>query len=365
MPHRHAAEGLGVAHLEVVGDAVGRAHREGADALRGSRVDLLHLLLPLAGAAHRLAEIVVDDGAAGRLAEAAHQRVLHLGAVAAAGLDEAGAEIAQHVAEREDLLLVGPDRRDVDALRVKMALVARHRQAERAGLHAVADEALHPADLVVGGGALLALVAHHVIAHCGVADQIADIDAEVAVHLLEVFGEGLPGEFERVENLHRDRFDVGEKFVEPPLLLSVLLHRRQRQRAIAEDHAGRAVVARERAQRVPGDLRVVMAMVVDKARRHDEALGIDGACRRPRQFADLDDLAVLDPDIAAERRRARAVDDAAVLDQQIVGHGVLLRIFYPSAACGRVRVLRVALTLTRLAMLGTLSRKRERGNQLN
>ena len=148
---------------------------------RGRRIDLLDLLLPLAGTAHRLAEIVVDDDAAGRLRKAAHQRVLHLGAVAAAGLDEAGAEVAQHVAERENLLLVGPDRRDVDALRVEMALVARHREAERAGLHAVAHEVLHLADLVVGGGALLAIVAHHVIAHGGMADQIADIDPEIAV----------------------------------------------------------------------------------------------------------------------------------------------------------------------------------------
>jgi len=76
------------------------------------------------GKAHGLPEIVVDDGAAGRLREAAHQPVLHLGRVAAAGLNEAGAEIAQHVAERENLLLVGPDRRDVDALRIEMPLVA-------------------------------------------------------------------------------------------------------------------------------------------------------------------------------------------------------------------------------------------------
>ena len=212
VPDRHAAEGLGVAHREIVGDAVRRAHRVGADALGGRRVDLLHLLLPLAGPAHRLAEIVVDDGAAGRLAEAAHQRVLHLGAVAAARLDDAGAELAQHVAEREDLLLVGPDRRDVDALRVEMALVARHRKAERAGLHAVAHEALHLLDFVIGRGALLAVVAHHVIAHRGVADQVADIDAEVVVELVEILRERLPGELEGAQHLHRDRFDIGEEF---------------------------------------------------------------------------------------------------------------------------------------------------------
>ena len=84
-------------------------------------------------------------------------------------------------AEMKDALMS----RDVHALRVEVSLVARHREAERAGLHAVADEALHLPDLVLGGGALLAVVAHHVIADRGVPDQIADIDAEMVVHLVE------------------------------------------------------------------------------------------------------------------------------------------------------------------------------------
>src|SRR5437764_10833408 len=116
MPYRQTAKSLRVAHLEVVGDAVWGAHREGADALRRGLADLCHMLFPLVGTAHGLPEIVVNDRAAGRLREAAHQPVLHLGRVAAAGLDEAGAELAQHIAERENLSLVGPDRRAVDAL---------------------------------------------------------------------------------------------------------------------------------------------------------------------------------------------------------------------------------------------------------
>src|SRR5437764_12215266 len=135
MPYRQTAKSLRVAHLEVVGDAVRRAHREGADALRRGLADLRHMLFPLVGTAHRLPEIVVDDRAAGRLAEAAHQAVLHLGRIAAAGLNEAGAEIAQHVAEREDFLLVGPDRREVDGRRIEMPLVARRRAAARPCAH--------------------------------------------------------------------------------------------------------------------------------------------------------------------------------------------------------------------------------------
>ena len=82
-------------------------------------------------------------GRAGGFRQPRHQPVLHLGVAAAARLDDAGAELAQHVGERENLLLVGPQRRDVDALRVVMALVARHRQAERAAFHAVAHDVLH------------------------------------------------------------------------------------------------------------------------------------------------------------------------------------------------------------------------------
>ena len=74
------------------------------------------------------------------------------------------------------------------------------------------------------------------------------------------------------------------------------------------------------AERVPGDLRVVMTMVVDKARGDDAAVGIDRPLGGTAQFADLGDPAVLDADITAERRHPRAVDDPAVLDQEIVRH---------------------------------------------
>ena len=167
------------------------------------------------GSRTRLPEIVVDDRAAGGLREPRHQPVIELGRAAAARLDDAGAHLAQHVAEREDLLLVGPQRRDVDALRVVMALVARHREAERAALHAVAHDVLHFLDFVVGGGAPLALVAHHVIAHRRVADQGADIDAEVLVEPVHVLREGFPIDLDRVQHLHRDRFDIGEELGHP------------------------------------------------------------------------------------------------------------------------------------------------------
>ena len=130
---------------------------------------------------------------------------------------------------------------------------------------------------VVGGARLLAVVAHHVMAHRGMADQIADIDAETLVEMVHVLRDRLPVEIDGAQHLHRDRFDIGEELGHP--FLGALAHRRQRQRAIAEDHRGGAVLGRERAQRVPGHLRVVMAVVVDKAGGDGAAVGVDGASR--------------------------------------------------------------------------------------
>ena len=62
--------------------------------------------------------------------------------------------------------------------------------------------------------------------------------------------------------------------------------------------------------RIPEELRVVMRVQVDKARRDDQAVGIDHLRRFVRRDpADLGDLAVLDSDVVAETRGQRAVDD--------------------------------------------------------
>src|SRR6516225_4489837 len=63
-----------------------------------------------------------------------------------------------------------------------------------------------------------------------------------------------------------------------------------------------------------------MTVVVDKARRDDLAAGIDGLPGGAGQFAELGDLAVPDRDIADKRRHARAVDNPAILDQQVIRH---------------------------------------------
>jgi hypothetical protein len=318
VPGRQAAEHLAVLHREVLRHPVRAAHRVGADAQRRGFLDPRHVDLPLIRPPHRLAQRVVDDHPPARLGEAAHHAVLQLDILPAAGLDRAGAQIAQHIGERENLTLIGPQRRDRHALRIEMPLLARHRETERAGFHALAHDVLHRLDLVVGRARLLAVVAHHVVAHRGMADQIADIDAEPLVEMIHVLRDRLPVEIDRLQHRHRDRFDIGEELGEP--LLGAAPDRRQAQRAIAENDRRRAVLGRERAQRVPGDLRVVMAVVVDKAGGDRAAVGIDDLVGGAGELADLGDLAVLDPDIAAERRHARPVDNEPVLDQQIVCH---------------------------------------------
>src|ERR1700761_7691515 len=84
------------------------------------------------------------------------------------------------------------------------------------------------------------------------------------------------------------------------------------------------MLGREGAERVPGDLRVVMAVIVDKTGSDGAALGIDRLRRGTAQFADLDNLSVFDADIAAKRRHPRPVNNEPVFDQQVIGHPFFL-----------------------------------------
>src|SRR5206468_10934761 len=90
------------------------------------------------------------------------------------------------------------------------------------------------------------------------------------------------------------------------------------------DDGGRAVVAGVGAERIPQHLGVVVAVVVHEARRDDPPVGLDDLARRAAQATELDDLAAGYRDIAVEGGAAGAVDDASVLDQQVVGHAALL-----------------------------------------
>ena len=127
-----------------------------------------------------------------------------------------------------------------------------------------------------------------------------------------VLPDRFPAHLDGVEHLHGNGFDVGQKLGQPGRLPRA--HWRQRQGAIADDHGGGPVIAGKGAQRVPGHLRIIVAMVIDEARRDHQAVGINGARRRVAQFAQRDNLAVGDRHIAAKGRHAGAIDDATILD---------------------------------------------------
>src|SRR5262245_43290982 len=162
-------------------------------------------------------------------------------------------------------------------------------------------------------------LAHGVEPHRRVADERADVDAEPRADRAHVLGERLPVPGHAgLQDVHRDRLDVREH---PGQLLARLrLHRRQRERAVADDHRGGAVVAGVGAERIPHDLGVVVAVVVDEAGGNDPPVRFDRLARGPAEASELDDLPLGDTDVTVKRRTSGSVDDASVLDEQVVGH---------------------------------------------
>ena len=92
-----------------------------------------------------------------------------------------------------------------------------------------------------------------------------------------------------LQHLHGNGFDVGEKLGQAGLPATA--HRRQGQGTIADDDGGGAVIAGEGAQRVPGHLGIIVAVIIDEAGRDHEAVGINGARGGVPQFADRDNFA--------------------------------------------------------------------------
>src|SRR5439155_62367 len=299
------------------------AERHRADTLPHRLLDVLEVRAPPPRLTCLFGERVVHDGPARRLGDPAEEPVLELGVGAAAALDHAGADLTQHVGQREQLGLRRGRRRDAFAGDVEVVHVARDREPERAGLERLAHHPPHGLELGVGGLTIGALLAHRVEPHRGVADERADVHRQLLPNRAHVLGERFPvPRHARAEHVHRDRFDVGEHPGEP--LARFLLYRRERQRAVTDDDGGRAVVAGVGAERIPQHLGVVVAVVVHEARRDDPPVGLDDLACSAAQATELDDLAAGYPDIAVEGGAAGAVDDASVLDQQVVGHAALL-----------------------------------------
>ena len=90
--------------------------------------------------------------------------------------------------------------------------------------------------------------------------------------------------------------------------------RRDREAAVARDHRSHAVVRRRRQRRIPEDLRVVVRVDVDEARRDDLTRRVELARRRSSRSPISVMHAVGDRDVGGASRRAGAVDDGAALE---------------------------------------------------
>ena len=170
---------------------------------------------------------------------------------------------------------------------------------------------------LVGEGALT----HHIGAQRAVANVARVVDAlGQRVEHVEELREGFPAPLDAGQ--HGGAADVLGAFeVAEHEVRLALAARRQREAAIAHDHAGHALETGAGADRVPEDLGVHVRVAVDEARRHDMTLGIEGFHGGRGDAADLGDLAILDADIAAKARQPGTVDDHAVLDDEVVCHG--------------------------------------------
>ena len=125
---------------------------------------------------------------------------------------------------------------------------------------------------------------HHERAQRRVSDVHAGVDAlRDSVEHVEVLAERLPFESHALcERGCRDVLGLLE-VLDHQVALAVT-RRRQCESAVAHHHAGDAVPARRRPERIPEDLGVEVRVTVDESGRHDVPVGVDLAgARRPRR----------------------------------------------------------------------------------
>ena len=181
----------------------------------------------------------------------------------------------------------------------------------------LAHQATHELELGVRRVSIRALLAHGVEPDGRVADERADVHAEPLPDRAHVLGE--------VSQFHgtpacRTSIGIASTYDSMPASFSraSALTGASASEQLPMMTVGRSVMAGVGAQRVPHDLRVVVAVVVDEARRDGPAVGLDGLARGAAETPHLDDLAAGHGDVAVIGGPTRAVDDASVLDEQVV-----------------------------------------------
>jgi hypothetical protein len=204
------------------------------------------------------------------------------------------------------------------ALEAQVLVEDRAREAERAGVHGFAEQRLYACRLLAGGGPLHGSLAHDVVPERRERREKGEIERRIPARGgVEILRKALPVPRDaRIEHLERNRLHVDE--VAHRDLARLRPAWRDAHAAVAHHDRGHPVPRRRRHRAVPADLRVVVRVRIDEARRDDQAIRVEGSLRGPADILpDLEDLSRGDRDIGMPRRRARSVDDGAVPDQKI------------------------------------------------
>ena len=237
-------------------------------------------------------------------------------------LDRALAALLQRVAVGLELLAARVAAGERAALVAEMLVEQRAGEAERARVHRLAEQRLDLRRLLGVRRARHRLLAHDVVAERRERREEGEVERGAAPGRgRHVLGEALPVPGDAGgEHLERDRLDVDE--VAHRDLARLRAAGRDADAAVAHDHRGHAVPGGGRQRAVPADLRVVVRVRVDEAGGDDQVGRVDDpAGGALRELADRRDLSVRDRDVGVARRRAGAVDQLAVLDEEVVGHG--------------------------------------------
>ena len=218
---------------------------------------------------------------------------------------------------------------DDSAALVHMSVEARRGEAERAGFQCCSRKLLHGC----GVGRCCVVVAaltHYVVAQRHVWHLCADVHDVGCVDAVEVLLEGFPTPGHTfVQRCTRDVFHAFHERNECAFLARP--HRRKADAAIAHHDRGHAMPATGCERLVPAHLAVVMRVDVNEPRCEQVATCVDDPTRigrptcagPPAPRNDRGDGRAINDNTAVECRRAAAIDDARVTDDQVV-HGVLL-----------------------------------------
>ena len=326
-PEREAVEG----HLGAVGPVgrqlAGMGLSEHPRAARGGLRGVVEPALPAVGRGAAARERGEEDRAAGVHGEVAQAVLVVVGIVRvlahrrlAADLDHPAVERAQLHHEFADLAPIGQTARH----RVAFGGLVRGRagggEAHRAGLHGLAQQALHFGAVRLARGLGEGALAHHVGAQRGVPHVAAVVQPlGRLLQEVEVFGEGFPGPGDAGalgvggDILHR--FQRAHQQV-----LIVGMAGGEREAAVAHDHGGHAVVGGRCAVGVPGNLSVEVGVSVDEAGRDDQAVGVDLFASGVGDPSDRGDPPVLDGQVRAHAGRSRAVHNGSAPNHDVVAH---------------------------------------------